>query len=440
MQNVLHVLSAAKRGPFRRVAAATPLVWTWAFDTDALTGTATSGATVSPTFARTSDAWHRDPTTGLVVKKAANGVALEKIGGRTGIRLDPARNNILKNSRDLTDATKWTAVASGIITRTETGADGTANTATTIEDDSEAARGHAKQTQSVDADTKWHCASVLIKKRDVANLAGLGISISGGTAVQGYMNINQKTGECGAGPTIPPTLYGVIDYNTDWWQAWCAVQNNGSVGNTAAAIMIYPALAESINGNGSNTPKGTVIVDFPQLETDSAYPSNVTASGADATFARAITSLTYPSLATLGLDPTDHVVFMRFLPQPGIDNNWLRLWTFNDSDGANYIARTIGGVGYALTPVANGGYSLMLKLSDLLEGWNTIKAKLVKEGDKIRCVVVLNGTEKYNAAVSGALGGMKGAVQFGAYGTANFCGIISDVRIASSASFDTLDA
>lgn len=165
----------------------------------------------------------------------------------------------------------WTATGT-TCARNAVGLEGLANTACTITDPDASLRIFQQASIPVVADTRNYTVRVFIRKDAVTSrFPEIQFKLSGGTTVQGFVQINTSTGasasRVGNSATWTVQTYA---YNTDFWEVVGTMANNGT--NAVSNILFYPAYASTLGGASSAALTGSIVVGNVEL-----YPGKVTA-------------------------------------------------------------------------------------------------------------------------------------------------------------------
>lgn len=99
-----------------------------------------------------------------------------------------------------------------------------------LTDASAAAFQSRAQVLTVPADLTAYTISFLLRRQVATPTAGVGIVLSGGSAVSVSMRINADSGA---------NLASNLVLGGDWWRCWATVANNG--GNNALTVSLFPA-------------------------------------------------------------------------------------------------------------------------------------------------------------------------------------------------------
>jgi len=187
--------------------------------------------------------------------------ALSEVGAMRAM-IERATNSILQ-SRAFD--TTWVVGQTPILTQNQTGIDGVANKAWTIEDDRGAGPEWIQQDVTIADDSESHTFSLYVQKDDdETRFPEFELVLQGGTLTSLYFQINTKTGasavRAGAGTAT------VVDVNADWWRVSLTVTNN-STGNTTARCSILPAKTTVLGTDGTAT--GSIVIDAAQFELNS---------------------------------------------------------------------------------------------------------------------------------------------------------------------------
>ena len=166
------------------------------------------------------------------------------------VLMQPQRTNLIKWSRDLTNAA-WSGAP--LVAKTEIGLDGASNTATLVTDNSTSALQFLTQAHQVAATSAAHAYRVFIRKESHEKLCGVAFDVSNRN---GFYTFNRKTGELGA---ISADISSVIEVNDVgfWWEVISQLTSDG--GNTLARAYIVPAYGNT-KGIRDNTATGSIIV------------------------------------------------------------------------------------------------------------------------------------------------------------------------------------
>lgn len=230
-----------------------------------------TGATVA------MDRWYINPADGVAYTVGTGGTRIEDPNseGRRGILVEPVGSNILLKSRDLDDSeAEWAAAATPTCTQNETGVDGTANKAWTIEDNNNSNFEYIEQTVSVSDDAQPYCFSVYIKKTTGSSVYhGLGMNFTGGAPVdESNIIVDTNTGSIINRTGVAPSDSGIEDTGGDFWLAWIVNANNNS-GNTVCTVGIVPGFTDVFDGSINASSTGSAVFDAAMLEVGS-FPSS----------------------------------------------------------------------------------------------------------------------------------------------------------------------
>ena len=155
----------------------------------------------------------------------------------------------------------WTTVICNV-TKDQIGADGVANSASVLEDDSTSGFEQLYGVVPINNDSTWNSVSVLIKKdTDTTRYPYLIYrAMDGTTPLKEDIILNTQTGS--VTELTSNGEYVVLEIG-DWWFVNIALQNNSS-GNITSRLELYPA--GSVNGTSTtNTATGSVVVDWAQF-------------------------------------------------------------------------------------------------------------------------------------------------------------------------------
>jgi len=172
-----------------------------------------------------------------------------------------ARTNACLQSRAF-GTSPWTNYWSPIFTaNTDTGMDGTATIADTIED-ADAVNSAAKmQDITVPNDSSTWCVQVGIKKViGGSNSPSIVMNFRNGTSLASAVRVNPETGVVTVSGTLTPLAYGAQAVLIGgFWNVWLALANNGT-GNTVLRVRLHPS--------DQNIPSstGAAVFDWCQVE------------------------------------------------------------------------------------------------------------------------------------------------------------------------------
>lgn len=153
----------------------------------------------------------------------------------------------------------WTATGT-TCARDAAGIGGTPNTACTITDPDASLRIFRQASIPIVADTRDYTVRLFIKKdATTSRFPEFNPQLTGGTLVQGHVQLNTSTGASAsrAGNSATWTVQ-TYPHDTDWWEVVGTLTNNGS--NNLCSILIYPAYASSLGGTSSAALTGSIVV------------------------------------------------------------------------------------------------------------------------------------------------------------------------------------
>ena len=188
-----------------------------------------------------------------------------------GYHAEPQRTNELTYSYDLTN---WTGVGTPTPALDETGIDGVANKATTVNDNDGASHEYLYITATIPDDSNTNTAQFWIEKdNDETRFPECTLYYTGGATKQNSIQINTKTGEANqrvitGGAT---GTYGVEDKGL-WWAVNITLDND-STGNVTARLYVYPSVTDVI-GTANVAATGSIVVGHTQLELNTSVPSS----------------------------------------------------------------------------------------------------------------------------------------------------------------------
>jgi hypothetical protein len=225
--------------------------------------------------ARSTTAYQTDAS-GIYVSKAINTKRDGHFvgwGGAATVRtllLEDARTNSILWSRDLTNAA-WTGAATPLLNAV--GLDGSANSATTLTDNSAVAFQSKGEAIAVPNDSNSHAVAVWVKKDAVsARFVGIAVGLSGGTAVSRSLNLNTQTGAIGTYfASVGGGSHRVIDAGL-WWIVEAVVVNN-TTGNVTLTVTVFPAVG-TVFGTSDVAAQGSCIVGQIQIEKNASFCSS----------------------------------------------------------------------------------------------------------------------------------------------------------------------
>lgn len=165
----------------------------------------------------------------------------------------------------------WTATGT-TAARNAIGLEGEANTACTITDPDASLRIFRQASIPVVADTRNYTVRTFIRKDAITSrFPEIQFQLSGGTTVQGFVQINTSTGASASrsGNSATWTVQEYA-YNTDFWEVVGTMANNGT--NAVSNVLFYPAYASTLGGASSAALTGSIVVGNLEL-----YAGKVTA-------------------------------------------------------------------------------------------------------------------------------------------------------------------
>jgi phage-related protein len=245
------------------------------------------------TFTRASTAYQLNAA-GVYEQKAIN-VKRDGhyIGGVRSLLLEGARTNSVLRSNDLTNAA-WTTGATGVASQSAVGLDGSANSATFLNDTDGAAFYVKSQSFVVPNDNSTHTvAAWILKDSNVTRFPQVKLVLSGGTVVQRAISLNTQTGATGVNNSAGTGTVRVIDGGL-WWILEITVTNN-ITGNTTLQVACYPAAGTAL-GVDNAAATGTTTFGQVQVELFSLFSSSPIFT-AGATVTRAADSYSAPFYA-----------------------------------------------------------------------------------------------------------------------------------------------
>lgn len=360
------------------------------------------GRGLTPTFARAS--LQEEIRNGLLVESASGVAAFTD----EGFACHPSRQNILLQNRDFD--TTWTVLSTPTKVQDEAGLGGVANTAWTLGDDNGAAFEAIIQGITVANDSNAHASHIFIKKdADTSRFPEIQLKLTGGTVQQINTQLNTSTGakndrvETG---TVASSVESVTINGEVWWRLNQYVTNN-TTGNVTLQMIIYPA-ATGVIGTTDATTTGEIIVDLPQIESNTTFTTSpiITTTAA---VTRAATDLYYPNV----LPVNDFVMVFDWTPYAvgqgtiGIfqcrqdASNLIKI----DHNGTNIAMRiVIAGTTYtafmALTIVAGTTYRIKVRVSST-QGKDIWTSSTKGTGDADTTDLVY-GTNMYIGSFDGA--------------------------------------
>jgi len=180
--------------------------------------------------------------------------------------------NVCLWSREF-ETSPWVTVNSPILTQDQTGFDGTANKAWTVEDDSNTSFEYSYQIVTISDDNNTHCVSFFIKKTSGAtSFPGFALRFIGGSNKNSGITVNTNDGTIVDRTGFSPIDSGIIDYNSDYYRVWLAYSNDNS-GNIILYFYVYSAVNNDASGTWSNTATGSIILDGVQIELNRSSPN-----------------------------------------------------------------------------------------------------------------------------------------------------------------------
>lgn len=212
------------------------------------------------TFDRTSIAWGEEDG-GIVRSHAANVMRLERLGPESGIRMERAATNVLRYSRDLSNAA-WIKT-NALAVQTATGLDGEENVSLCSDLASAGtARGKWSQSIAIATTNQWHTCSIYIRQITGTKIR-LYVGLAGGSSARGgYAVFDTQIGACVDNETqarvhIEPSGMGfqrlVVSVLNDVAATACVLELSRE--NDAASPIVFAAdFAQMETGSRPSSP------------------------------------------------------------------------------------------------------------------------------------------------------------------------------------------
>lgn len=232
-----------------------------------------------------------------------------------GLLAEEARTNLILRSEEFDNAS-WTKMGSPVTTANSTTAPDGAGTADTLEDDS-AASAYYTQNMAVADDSNDHTFSLFVKKdSNTSRFPEFQLRYTGGTAVNGYTQLNTNTGATTnriGSPTVSVESVG------DYWRIVMTLANNSS-GNTFLTINVYPAVS-NVFGSSVSAAVGSIIVWGAQVEKASFVTSYIPTTTSSET--RNVDLVDFDDISWFNKDAGTWVVYIDMPIDPSNSNSYL---------------------------------------------------------------------------------------------------------------------
>jgi hypothetical protein len=285
------------------------------------------------------------PATCLTVTRASNGYCADNNGllnlftsnvlricNGTGLLIEEARTNLALWARDLTQSGTWIAVTMTAALNA-VGADGSANSATTLTSTSPA----GTILQSLTAASTAYTYTVLVK----------GVTVTGAIQVADYPALAPGFTTLSASNCTNPAGVGTAP----------ATGQTSFLKCTVTATSLNPVIGFKFANSGDS-----IVVDFNQLEAASFGTSPILTTSASATRASDLVSLNGLAKSTVQGSSFSVVIQTGIAPQVGgiLEGNLddilrtVASTTLRSTFGATQLSATLGSGGYTTTTVKSG--------------------------------------------------------------------------------------